>query len=154
METKSIVLLALGTLLVGVVAGRYLAPTKVITEVKTVEVEKKTKEVDTNKTKHTTVKEVIKPDGTKTTETETTEETSQQAKSKETQSIATDSKTETTYRQPRTTVSILAARSSGSITSLEIFYGASVTHNILGPINVGAFGFTNGVVGVSLGLTF
>lgn len=33
-------------------------------------------------------------------------------------------------------------------------YGIHVTKEILGPINIGAFGFTNGLVGISVGLAF
>ena len=33
-------------------------------------------------------------------------------------------------------------------------YGIAITRPILGPITVGAFGFQNGLVGVSIGLTF
>ena len=33
-------------------------------------------------------------------------------------------------------------------------YGVSVTKQILGPVTVGAFGLTTGVVGISIGLNF
>ena len=40
------------------------------------------------------------------------------------------------------------------LTNFVPVYGVHVTKEVLGPISVGAFGFTNGLVGISVGVTF
>lgn len=36
----------------------------------------------------------------------------------------------------------------------EVFYGVSVSKEIIGPITIGLFGLTNGIVGASVGMNF
>lgn len=51
-------------------------------------------------------------------------------------------------------ISALAGYDLSHPRSLTPLYGVSVTKQVLGPITVGAFGLTNGVLGVSLGVNF
>ena len=133
-------------LLISFAAGRYLAPTKIVT--KTVEVEKK--QVDTKKDEHkvTTVTETDKPDGTKTIVTQTTDNTGTERTSKDV--VKSDTTTTKTYGGAKTSINALAGLSSGATPT----YGLAVTRSVLGPITVGAFGLTDRTFGVSLGLEF
>lgn len=65
--------------------------------------------------------------------------------------IATEIKTETLAVRPRTNVSALFGT---SIHDLQPIYGISVTQEVLGPVTLGAFGMSNGTVGLSLGWSF
>ena len=53
----------------------------------------------------------------------------------------------------RTRISALAGFSPFSDPHTPV-YGGHVSTQLLGPINVGAFGLTNGTIGMSLGLDF
>lgn len=136
-----------GALLLAFAAGRYLTPTKI--EIQTVEVEKKQTETDRDKHKETTTVTTEKPDGSKVTETKTTEDTSTTRSTNQT----TDTTTHTTktYTGIRTRVSGLVGIDVGG---RNVAYGAAVSRNVLGPITAGAWGLTNGTIGVSLGLEF
>lgn len=138
----------LGVLLCGVGLGYALLPKKV--EIKTVVVESKQSEAERNKHKETTTTEVVKPDGTKETVTKTTEDTSTQ------KTVTSDTRTErektVVYGGPPFGVRILAGTDFSVGKSID--YGVSVDKRVLGPITVGAFGFSGGVVGLSMGLQF
>lgn len=54
----------------------------------------------------------------------------------------------------KTNISALAGYDFTHVRALTPVYGVSVTREVLGPITVGAFGLTNGVVGISLGVSF
>ncbi len=51
-------------------------------------------------------------------------------------------------------ISALAGLDFSKPLALTPIYGISVSKQVLGPIAIGAFGLTNGVVGLSLGVTF
>jgi hypothetical protein len=143
-------LVILGALVLGLAIGRYSLPAKI--ETKVVEVEKKQTETDRDKHKETTTVTKELPDGTKETTTKTTEDTNTK-RTAETNKTS-ESESTRTYGGAKTTISVL-----GGITGVPgsvggPIYGLSVTKNILGPIVGGAFGLTNGTVGVSLGLEF
>ncbi len=144
------------TILVAYAAGRYTTPAKVVTVTKEVEVEKKTAETDTDRNKHreTTTTEVQKPDGTKETTTKVVEDTLTNRQTKLTDdSVKTaEAKTETTYNASVLTLAVLAGlKTQDHFTPV---YGLSASKEVLGPIGVGAFGFTDGVFGASLSLSF
>jgi hypothetical protein len=153
------IILAVILLLGAFAAGRWLAPTKVVTEIKTVEVEKKTEATDTSKEKikKTTTTVTERPDGTKETKTTVTEDIKSDKKTKETdESSRTKDESKTVERTgDKVTISLLGGIRLGEIAdSGAIVYGASITKPILGPLTVGIFGLTNGVVGCSVGITF
>ncbi len=52
------------------------------------------------------------------------------------------------------TVSALGGYDFSKPKALTPLYGVSVTKQVLGPITIGAFGLTNGVLGLSLGYSF
>lgn len=145
---------------VGVVATSFAVGRWSVPAVKTVETQvikndktKQDTEIDVNKHKDTTVTETVRPDGTKQVVTHTTEDTNKQTNTEKTDetNTQTDSKTTEVSSTSKVTVSVLTATS----TDLHgIVYGGSVTKPVLGPITLGVFGFTSGVFGASVGLTF
>lgn len=151
METRTKVIIASLSLVSSFALGRFTTPVKVITETKTIEVEKKEKTKDKEKHKRTEVIEVVKPDGSKETHTIITDDTESHSKSTDNKTVNTDTRTETTRNSSPVTISALGGMSADDLG--KPIYGLSITKSILGPITVGAFGMTNRVVGISLGLT-
>jgi hypothetical protein len=152
MTTKQIVIIALIALVGAFAVGRYSAPEKVVT--KTVEVEKKTedKQVDSQDNKVTTITETDKPDGTKVKTTVIADKKDVQVDDKKTDDITKTETKEIDRGSSKVTISLLAGE---NVTSPGIpTYGLSITKPILGPLTVGVFGFQNGLIGASIGLTF
>lgn len=163
MSTKAKVITSVIVITSAFALGRYTVPTKVITETKIVEVEKKTEDkkqdVEKNTKKRTETTETVKPNGEKTTTTVVTEETNTD---KKTDKISTtdkttdsESKKEVVSGQDKVTISLLGGVqlfNNNGINSLV--YGLGISKPVLGPITIGAFGFNDGRVGCSLGLTF
>lgn len=136
--------------------GRFSAPTKVVTETKIVEVEKKTSESDTEKTKHqtTTTTETTKPDGTKETTTTTTEDSSSDHKTSSTDDKTTESDTKKVVENDSGKVSVSALVGfSLSLTPTPV-YGGSVVSRVVGPFTAGIWGTSQPAAGVSIGLSF
>ena len=120
--------------------GRFsVSTTKQTTDVKQVDRDKDTR----TQTVVTTVKS---PDGTvKTVETRDT-----------TTSIKTEIKqvnTTAVKSPPKLNISALVGNDF-SQRSIVPLYGISIQKEVLGPVTVGAFGLTNGTIGISLGLDF
>jgi hypothetical protein len=120
-------------------AGRYMSPDKIKTEVKTVEVEKIVTKVQHKKV-------VIKEnkDGSKETVIITDTKSDEKGKSN------TDIKNKEVTNKGSFNISVLA----GSSVPINGVLGISANKNILGPITVGAWGLTNGIAGLSLGINF
>lgn len=148
---KTEVTIAAVALTVGVALGYYALPTRVITETKIVEVEKKTEVTERDKHKKTVTKEVVKPDGSKETTTTTEEDTKTNKKERTSDTTSTEARKEVVYEKGSVNISALAGASS---VSGPIIYGAAVTKRVLGPFTAGAWVLTSPTVGVSLGLTF
>lgn len=110
---------------------------------------KKQTDVEKDKRKETTIVEKVGPDGSKQTTTKIVEDTSTKRVVDE-RSHTSDTR-ETTFGGGGFGASLLVA-SSGSLVDRD--YGVSVNKSILGPINVGAFFFKSGTIGVSAGLQF
>lgn len=148
MTLKNKLILAILGLSLAFVAGRY---TNQVTETSHSQVtsnEDKNVQKDTHDKVITTITE--KPDGEKqTTITETKDVISVTQDDKHSVSVVDTSKI--TGSSPKTTVSALAAI---DIHTKLPTYGASISHELIGPISVGVFGLTSGVAGVSLGITF
>jgi hypothetical protein len=149
MDTRQKIIISIVVVAASFSAGRFSAPTKVETktEVVKVEIEKKERKSDTDKT---TV-EVVKPDGTKITRTETKRTTETKTDTKQGERT-TDTKLVEGQKSP-VTISALGAINIGD-PAQGIIYGASVSRPMIGPIAVGIFGLTNGTVGLSIGLQF
>jgi membrane glycosyltransferase len=163
MSNKSKLILAVIAIAVAFAAGRFTTPERVKIQKEIVEVEKKTKDTSTeaerSKRKETTVREVIHPDGTKETITTIIEDSDTRKKSdtRETQEVArkeTETK-EVEKSKGKLTLSALA----GSKVSLSegvspLIYGGHISKEVLGPVSLGVFGLSNGIAGVSIGLSF
>src|SRR5271166_2264531 len=129
--------------------GRFTTPVKTVVQTKIVEVEKKVDNTDTKQNQTETITK--KPDGTETTTIITNTDTKNT--SVDTTSV-TDTSTKTvTKESSKVTISALA----GAPISLHGIglptYGIAISKEILGPIGVGVFGFTDGVGGVSISLS-
>lgn len=138
METKTKIFLGAILLLASFAIGRFTANSGVNTDTKD------SKVIDTDSHVTTTIVETKKPDG----ETQKTT-----VIKRDTDTIITDKKetqTETT-KKPLMNVSVLAGLDYK--TRLPA-YGATVSKEFIGPITLGVFGLTNGVVGITVGLDF
>jgi hypothetical protein len=136
----------------GLATGRLLLRPKVITKtevvekikVVTLEVEKKV--VKTRKTKTTK-----KPDGTVVTE-ETVRDA--QTDTAITKDKTADTKTATTQIPLRNDWMVSVLGGTEAKLPLQPVFGGHVQRRILGPIYVGAWGLSNGSLGLSLGGSF
>ncbi len=137
-KTKSIIVV-LG-LLSSFAVGRYSVPES------TKESKDSSEQTDSKKKKKTVTEETEAPDGTKKKKTTVTEET-EKSKSK------TDKESKEVFTgSSKVTV--------GALLGIRVYdansqsYGLLISKPILGPITVGAFYLTPGILGASLGLTF
>lgn len=159
MTTKLKILLSILTIVVAFAFGRFSAPEKIKTEIKTVTVDNKTDKTttDTNrdrKTDTTTTKETH-PDGTTTETTHTVTETESNKKSTtdQTEQVSTteDRLKEITMATSKVTLSAMyGIPVTGGIPA----YGGAATRSILGPVTVGVWFLTPNVLGGSIGLQF
>jgi hypothetical protein len=155
MSTRNQIIVVVILLVGAFAAGRWAAPTKIVT--KTVEVEKqvtlkddKKEIVDHSKKKITVTR---KPDGTKTTIVEigTDVDTKVVSNDKTTTDVEKQNETTKQWDTSKVTISALGGYKIGDAGPL---YGASISKPILGPITVGAWALSNSTFGASLGLTF
>lgn len=138
----NIIAVALVLIIGGFAAGWYMKPENKTTDDTKTEETDKTKVIEHKKT--TTTKD---KDGNETTtiidDTTTTIDHSKDSESHKEIIVSSRSKIN---------VSALAAIDTKS-TPIPL-YGISVNKEFIGPITIGAFGLTNGIVGVSIGLNF
>ena len=159
MTTKNKIIGVIALVLVSAAVGRYTAPEKIKIVTQTTQTD--TSQTDDNKDnsshKETKTHEITHPDGTKEIITDTTEDHDSKDDS---QKETSDSKTSVTDKEitkssSHLTLSALAGVQVQSPTSgSPLIYGAHITRDILGPINMGVWGMTNRTVGLSVGLTF
>lgn len=156
MTTKTFVIVWITSGAIAFATGRWAAPTKVVTETKTVEVEKKTTdtEAERNKHKETTTTTTERPDGVKETTTKTVEDTNTSKNSHSDTDITKDSttKTETSYNKPSLTVFGLYGLNLDSPHSAV--WGVSVNKQVFGPVGLGLWGLSDKTFGASVSLTF
>jgi len=131
--------------------GRISAPTKTVTEIKTVEVEKKVDNSQKDEHKTTHRKEIVKPDGSKEIDTTVTDDSSTKKKEVVDDSKNSDSKVTVEYVGGNLSISALVGF---TIPGVAPVYGGHIQGRILGPFTTGIWGLSNGVVGVSFGLVF
>lgn len=143
------VVLVLAAILAAYGYGRVSAPVKIETVTKTVEVDTKTEVKKTDKDTHKTIKVVETPDGTKVTETVEDTTTTRKTASTETDKTSTDTESKTTYGSAK--VSILGLYGV-DLTGGVPKYGAAISKPFLGPVSLGAFYLTPGVIGLQLGV--
>lgn len=141
MQNKTIAIIVLAVAAVAYSVGRYAQPAKV--QIKTEQV---VKEVEVVKKDVVIVeKEIKRPDGTIEKERKIVD------KSSETTKKDSESKSDTKISRPDWKVQATAGMAAFRG---EMIYGIGIERRILGPIAVGAFGQTNGVVGLSVSLEF
>lgn len=143
METKYKVIAGSAVVLVAFAFGRYSAPKIPDSTSKSETTKEINKDTDTHKT--TTVTET--PDGKKVTTI--TEDTEIKANS------TTDTKKSEVITAPKTSlINISALAGLDTSRGFVPTYGISASKEFIGPITLGTFGLTNGVIGVSVGVNF
>lgn len=156
MTTKVKVIICVAALGTAFVIGRWSLPAKVVIQTKTVEVEKKSTQANTDQAKHQDVTTVTvkNKDGSETITTHavTDTNTDKSVSTKLVDNTTTQTSKETTYSTSKITILALAATDITNPTKLT--YGISLSRPVLGPLSVGIFGFTSGTFGVGAGLTF
>lgn len=150
MSNKTKIIISIAALVLAYTSGRYMAPTKVITEVKTVEVEKKQSKTDAEREKHKKTVIIERPDGSK--ETTITENTDT---SKKTDS-SSDSRTDSSSRKvvERGIGANISALGGIRLDGYTPVFGASISKPVLGPITIGIWGLSDKTLGASVGLQF
>lgn len=162
MQTKYKVIIGVVALVVAFAFGRYSAPESVHEVKETTETATKEKNKEKATEKHThdasKVTVITKPDGTKEVTHEFThdEDTSRKSSSNTSETVAKTDKEEKdiTYKGSKLTLSALAGAKVNFSEPLTPAYGGMIQKEVLGPISVGAFGFSNGMAGVSVGVSF
>lgn len=125
--------------------GRYTAP--MVPNVKTKVNETIDDKKATDKDVHKKIVIVKEKDKTTTTITEDTDTKTNETKD-------TNIKVDQTVTAPaRSTLNVSGLAGIDFVKGQPV-YGASVSKELLGPITVGAYGLTNGVVGLSIGINF
>lgn len=155
MTTKVKITIFIVSLLVSFAGGRWLAPIKIKTEIKTIEVEKKTSDLNQDKDKHlkTTVTEITKSDGTKIKTSVTTDDTSTHTDIIKTDDSErfTDKTKEVTRSSSRTNLYLFGGY---DFTPKSPVYGGMVSRDVLGPISIGVWGLSDLTFGASVGISF
>lgn len=151
-------LLALTALfLLGLAVGRFTLPAKVVTkEVVKVEIrEVEKKEINQKNDKVIVIIETKKPDGTVITESKIVDKSTVDTKSERTTETKSLSNKETTkeYAKNQYSLRVMVGKDLTNLAG-PLVYGVGADKKFIGPINLGLYGFTNGVAGVSIGLTF
>jgi len=143
MTTRTWIIITIALTALAYAGGRYLTEPTVIT--KNVEV---IKEVEVIKRDvRTVIKEVVRPDGTKETDTVIEDRTRERTRTDSDRS----NETIVTNEKPQWKVD-LSTRTK--IQDLIPVYGASVSRRIIGPVFVGVNGWTDSSFGLSVGLEF
>ncbi len=105
---------------------------------------------DQDKHRETTTVTEKKPDGTTKTTTKTIEDT-ETKKQTDKNSVTRTDQTVMPLKTNTLNVSALAGLDLSRQTPV---YGVSLSKQFIGPITLGAYGLTNGTVGISIGLNF
>ncbi len=146
MNFKTKIIISITVILTAFAFGRYSvnqAPA-----VHTIEDIKTDKDIDKDKVTHTVTVITTKSDGTSVT----TIDKKTQSKSQEKDEISSHlDQIITSSKQSKINISFLGANDFSKSIPVPI-YGLSVSKEFIGPITVGAFGLTNGVIGLSIGL--
>lgn len=149
MPNKYVAIVALVILTGTFAAGRYSVSTpgtKTVTDIKLDTV----KDVDQDRHKQTTTTTEQDPTGKVKTITVITEDT-ETKKHIDTASVSHQDIIVTPAKLATLNVSALAGV---DFLTYRPVYGASITKQLIGPVTMGAFGLTNGVAGISIGLNF
>ena len=158
MTTKVKIIIIVVSLATSFAVGRYTVPTKTVTVVKTVEIEKKVTDTNENKKEHkkTTITELDKPDGTKQTTTVITDDTDADKKIDQTlDQTDTSESTKTVVKTgSRLNIAALVGMPVTNLSNPALVYGVHVSRDLIGPISIGVWGLSSGTAGFSAGLSF
>lgn len=138
-------------LIAGAAIGRFTLPAKVITQVKTVEVEKKTEKKVTKDRSRVVVVRTKKADGSIVTTTTTDKNIITADRADELDSLTQQLLKQKTYNTERWGLNLMVLTGDGSN---AVSYGGSVTYRLIGPFQVGAMGTQNGTFGAIFGMRF
>lgn len=148
MTLRAKILAGIGYTVLIFAVGRYtVTPAKVSESLKETEQVKQAedKHIETKKT----ITETKKPDGSSTTVTVIDQKVEDEKETKSALSLQ-----EQQSVSPRKTFNLSILGADNIHDTFKPVYGLSLTKQVLGPVTVGAFGFQNGSVGISLGLNF
>lgn len=149
-STKTKALLVISGFFVSFAMGKYSNQKP---EISTKINDKTVEQVDTDRQDHsqTVIVHTKTPDGTEKTTTTIKTDIDTRTKDKDTTTIAETQVVSSTSRDLWTISAMVGLNPmAGPVPT----YGAQVSKKVLGPINVGVFGFTNGLIGASVGVTF
>lgn len=136
MPTKNQAYVLLSVAICCFLLGRYLVPYKKVTTV--------TKDTNVRTITKVVTVTVREPSGaTTTTQTTTT-----------TKDKDVDQRQNTTEVSSRDAGVVVSLKVATNVPHLGVVYGVGVDKDILGPLSIGVYGFTNGMVGASIGLRF
>ena len=149
MTIRTELLVASIGLLTAFAAGRYSVSAP---EVKTDQTSSSVDNKQTDKNSHvqTIIVTIKDPSGAEKTTTTITKDTTTQVKDKD---VLNTTFAQDVIPPKRNTLNVYAL-AGVDVKTPGVVYGVSVTKQVLGPISVGAWGLTSGIVGVSLGLSF
>ncbi len=148
MTNKTIEIIFVVAIVGSFAVGRYSVQSPAITkETDTAKDSKKDTEKNTHKETTTIVEEG--PSCKKTTTT-VTEDTS----TKKRTDTQLETHENTTITPPKVNTLNVSALAGLDIHQKSAIYGVALTKEIIGPVTAGAYGLTNGTIGVSLGLNF
>lgn len=139
-------------MVIAFVFGRYSAPEKIKIEKQTVTVEVEKVKSENQTDLNATVTSIHKPDGTVITRKKISSLTKNSITQNTAKEHLTQEKTEI-IKGSNVNVMALGAIDLSSLTR-GIVYGVSISRPILGPITIGLFGFSSGIIGISGGLQF
>lgn len=151
MDNSKKILLGLLALVIAFAVGRFSANTAPsVTEQQTT-TNNDIKQVDKDTHKETTITKTRNPTGDEKTVTTITEDTTTKVKDVDT---ATTTESKVIVPSKRNTLTVSALVGMDTTRSFLPTYGLQVSKEVLGPISIGAFGFSNGLFGLSVGLSF
>ena len=142
--------------------GRYTVPTSVKEESKTAKTDQKkdtsNETVKSDRKYKIIVKEERRPDGTIVrTETKVYDNKKENSKTdtkEENKSETSETKKEVKRDGSRLSLSLLAGTKFNFSSTTSIDYGIMISRDVIGPFHLGAFGFTSGLVGFGVGVSF
>lgn len=151
MTNKVKVIICASSIAVAFATGRYSVSNPTIKTTEDIKSDTHEKQAEDTHTK-TTIVTTKAPDGT-VQQTETIDNSTSTHTTENTDTTAQIQQTVTPQKTGTLNLSVIVANDFSKGGLLPV-YGASITKEVLGPVTIGAWGLTSGVLGVSLGLNF
>lgn len=146
------VYILLGSVVLAFSIGRYSVRSPEVHDIKSIQTDTKK---DENRDTHrdTTITTIKTPDGTVKTVKTITEISDIETKT-DTNQTRLSSHDSIPPKTGTINISGLVGNDFSKSWSLTPIYGISVTKEFLGPVTLGGYGLTNGIIGLSIGLNF